>query len=106
MFKLNNKNIIVTGASQGIGMEIACSIASLGGVPLSNWNSENQGITRKFMDILFEYCNIVYPFKRLWNFKEKFNPHWQPMYLAIGSKGSKILPLLAVFRACILPKSN
>ena len=30
MFKLNNKNIIVTGASQGIGMEIACSIASLG----------------------------------------------------------------------------
>ena len=83
-----------------------CSIASLGGVPLSNWNSENQGITRKFMDILFEYCNIVYPFKRLWNFKEKFNPRWQPMYLAIGSKGSKILPLLAVFRACILPKSN
>jgi lysylphosphatidylglycerol synthetase-like protein (DUF2156 family) len=83
-----------------------CLIASLGGVPLSNWNSETDGVTRWFMDILFDYCNLVYPFKKLWNFKKKFNPQWQPLYLAIGSSGSKILPLLAVIRACILSKAR
>ena len=30
MFKLNNKNIIVTGATQGIGKQIAHSISELG----------------------------------------------------------------------------
>ena len=30
MFDLKNKNIIVTGASQGIGKELVCSFATLG----------------------------------------------------------------------------
>jgi phosphatidylglycerol lysyltransferase len=73
--------------------------ASLGGVPLSNVGGERGGVLRKLMDLAFRLGGRAYQPASLLHFKSKFNPSWQPLYLACEARTHPALALLALVSA-------
>jgi phosphatidylglycerol lysyltransferase len=64
---------------------------NLGMSPLSGLiNRESAPLWNKICSLVFGYGERFYNFKGLRNYKSKFNPAWQPKYLAI--QGGFILP--------------
>ncbi len=69
--------------------------ASLGNAPLANTDPETpHRLPDKAVKYLFENFNQIYGCKSLFEFKEKYQPHWQSRYLAYASPAD--LPLAAV----------
>lgn len=56
-------------------------LASLGGVPLAT-TSDRTDRTSQLMGWLYEHGDAVYAAKGLFKFKDKFDPRWEPMFLA------------------------
>lgn len=57
------------------------AVASLGGVPLAA-TTERTDRTAQLLGWLYEHGDAVYAAKGLFRFKDKFDPRWEPMYLA------------------------
>ena len=74
---------------------------SLGGTPLSNVGDEGGNVCRRLLDLAFRHISVGYPARRLWHYKEKFNPNWQPMYLAAAPGVSRLRACWAVAQACL-----
>ena len=75
--------------------------ASLGGTPLSNVGGETGGPLRWALNVAFRHGRLGYRFRPLHHFKRKFNPHWEPLYLAVQPGGAPAGALGAVLRACL-----
>lgn len=73
--------------------------ASLGGTPLSNESGNRQGVLRLAMDTAFKIVTRPYGFKSLHHFKQKFNPHWQPLYVAAPHGVSMVAATYAIAKA-------
>lgn len=80
--------------------DAAYAVASLGGTPLSNVGAEAGGARRWAMDLLFRHVRMGYRFRTLWHYKSKFNPAWQPFYLAVPRGESISRACYALVRAC------
>lgn len=78
------------------------AVASLGGVPLAA-TSERTDRTSQLMGWLYEHGDAVYAAKGLFKFKDKFDPRWEPMFLAYPSAADVPRIGLAALRA-FLPK--
>ncbi|WP_165982949.1 bifunctional lysylphosphatidylglycerol flippase/synthetase MprF [Macrococcoides canis] len=64
---------------------------NMGMAPLSNVGSHKYAFYReRFAGRIFETISHIYSFKGLRNYKEKFNPIWQPRYL-VYKKGNSLL---------------
>lgn len=64
---------------------------NMGMAPLSNVGSHKYAFYReRFAGRIFETISHIYSFKGLRNYKEKFNPNWQPRYL-VYKKGNSLL---------------
>jgi phosphatidylglycerol lysyltransferase len=77
-----------------------CRAVSLGLAPLADispdeWPGEQLASVR---DLLFNHFNQIYNFKGLMRFKSRFNPVWEPRYLAF-QQNSLPLVLLSLYRA-------
>lgn len=57
------------------------AVASLGGVPLAATSGRTDR-TSQLMGWLYEHGDAVYAAKGLFRFKDKFDPRWEPMFLA------------------------
>ena len=80
---------------EGYGM------ASLGGTPLSNVGDEAGGPLRWALGVAFRHLRLGYRFRPLHHYKRKFNPRWEPLYLAVQPGGAPAGALRAVLRACL-----
>lgn len=78
------------------------TVASLGGVPLAA-TTERTDRTSQLMGWLYEHGDAVYAAKGLFRFKDKFDPRWEPMFLAYPSAADVPRIGLAALRA-FLPK--
>lgn len=64
---------------------------NMGMAPLSNVGSHKYAFYReRFAGRIFETISHIYSFKGLRNYKEKFDPNWQPRYL-VYKKGNSLL---------------
>lgn len=64
---------------------------NMGMAPLSNVGSHKYAFYReRFAGRIFETISHIYSFKGLRDYKEKFNPKWQPRYL-VYKKGNSLL---------------
>ena len=75
--------------------------ASLGGVPCSNVGDASQGMLRWVLDAAFQRLRRPYNPGSLLHFKDKFNPDWQPLYLACAPQQLLPVALLAVVQAML-----
>ena len=75
--------------------------ASLGGTPFSNVGNERGGVLRWVLDLVFRRVRVGYRFRPLWRFKGKFNPRWEPLYLAVGPGASPLRACWALVRASL-----
>lgn len=78
------------------------TVASLGGVPLAA-TTERTDRTSQLMGWLYEHGDAVYAAKGLFRFKDKFDPRWEPMFLAYPRAADVPRIGLAALRA-FLPK--
>jgi len=78
------------------------AVASLGGVPLAA-TSERTDRTSQLLGWLYEHGNAVYAAKGLFKFKDKFDPRWEPMYLAYPRAADVPRIGLAALRAFLPP---
>lgn len=69
------------------------SVASLGGVPLAATSDRDDRVSQ-LLGWLYEHGENVYAAKGLFRFKDKFDPRWEPMYLAYP--GAADVPRIAV----------
>lgn len=82
-----------------------CRYASLSGTPLANVKYQAHSMsTRTFLAIL-SIVRPFYDYRGLHRFKNKFNPRWEPLYIAYTGWGGLPRTLLAVARACSLRPS-
>lgn len=75
------------------------TLASLGGVPLSNVGATPGGWLRGVLDLVFARVQEPYSARSLLHYKRKFNPTWEPMYLACEHHSRLPLALLALLTA-------
>ncbi len=78
------------------------TVASLGGVPLAA-TSERTDRTSQLMGWLYEHGGSVYAAKGLFRFKDKFDPRWEPMFLAYPGAADVPRIGLAALRAFLPP---
>ena len=78
------------------------SRASLGGVPLAA-TTERTDRTQQVLGWLYEHGASVYAAKGLFRFKDKFDPSWEPMYLAYPRAADAPRIGLAALRAFLPP---
>lgn len=79
------------------------AVASLGGVPLAA-TSERTDRTSQLMGWLYEHGDAVYAAKGLFRFKDKFDPRWEPMFLAYpGAADAPRIGVAALLRAFLPP---
>lgn len=78
------------------------TVASLGGVPLAATTGRTDR-TSQLMGWLYEHGDALYAAKGLFRFKDKFDPRWEPMFLAYPSAADAPRIGLAALRA-FLPK--
>lgn len=76
--------------------------ASLGGVPLAS-TADRDGVVQRAMAWLYEHGGAVYEAKSLFAFKRKFDPRWEPMYLAYPSGADLPRVFAAIGRAFLPP---
>ncbi|UBH12113.1 bifunctional lysylphosphatidylglycerol flippase/synthetase MprF [Macrococcus armenti] len=70
---------------------------NMGMAPLSNVGSHKYAFYReRFAGKIFETISHLYSFKGLRNYKEKYNPEWQPRYLVYNKGNSLLTSLLRV----------
>ena len=72
--------------------------ASLSAAPLSN-SSNNKSSIDKMLEFVADKMEPLYGFKSLHNFKEKFNPNHEPMYLTYDDPAKLPEITLAISRA-------
>lgn len=77
-------------------------VASLGGVPLAA-TTERTDRTSQLLGWLYEHGDAVYAAKGLFKFKDKFDPRWEPMYLAYPGAADVPRIGLAALRAFLPP---
>ena len=78
------------------------AVASLGGVPLAA-TTERTDRTAQLLGWLYEHGDAVYAAKGLFKFKDKFDPRWEPMYLAYPRAADVPRIGLAALRAFLPP---
>lgn len=78
------------------------AVASLGGVPLAA-TTERTDRTSQLLGWLYENGDAVYAAKGLFKFKDKFDPRWEPMYLAYPGAADVPRIGLAALRAFLPP---
>ncbi len=78
------------------------AVASLGGVPLAA-TAERTDRTSQLLGWLYEHGDSVYAAKGLFRFKDKFDPRWEPMYLAYPGAADVPRIGLAALRAFLPP---
>jgi phosphatidylglycerol lysyltransferase len=67
---------------------------SMGMAPLSGLESrKGVRLWNRFGAAIFQHGGHFYNFSGLRAFKAKFDPHWEPRYLAVPSAGSPMVPL-------------
>lgn len=77
-------------------------VASLGGVPLAATTARTDRTTQ-LLGWLYEHGGAVYAAKGLFRFKDKFDPRWEPMYLAYPRAADVPRIGLAALRAFLPP---
>jgi phosphatidylglycerol lysyltransferase len=82
--------------------EHGVAVASLGLAPLANTREGAHGWLERAMgtgmEWNFQHMNWVYHYKSLHAFKHKFNPRWEPRYLAYPSGAALPQVLYALVR--------
>ena len=69
------------GKAEGYGL------LDLGMAPLSGLDGRRLApMMTQLGDFLYEHANAIYGFKGLRAFKDKFDPHWEPLYIAAQSR--------------------
>ena len=76
--------------------------ASLGGVPLAA-QDERRGAVASLLGWVYEHGGSVYDARGLFRFKDKFDPTWEPMYVAYPVAVDLPRTAIAVLRA-VLPR--
>jgi phosphatidylglycerol lysyltransferase len=67
---------------------------SMGMAPLSGLESrKGVRLWNRFGAAIFQHGGHFYNFSGLRAFKAKFDPHWEPRYLAVPSAGPPMVPL-------------
>ncbi len=70
---------------------------NMGMAPLSNVGSHKYAFYReRFAGRIFETISHIYSFKGLRNYKEKFNPNWEPRYLVYKKGNSLVTSMIRV----------
>lgn len=80
------------------------SSASLGGVPLAATSDRDDRVSQ-LLGWLYEHGGAVYAAKGLFRFKDKFDPRWEPIYLAYPGAADVPRITVAALRAFLPPGS-
>lgn len=75
------------GSSARLFSEEGAQILSLSGAPLTHESEPDDGAIAQLMGRLADSLEPVYGFKSLHNFKRKFNPRYEPIYLLYRDEG-------------------
>lgn len=75
---------------------------SLGAVPLAS-TGERDGALQRSMAWMYDHGGAVYEAKSLFAFKRKFDPRWEPIYLAYPSAADLPRVLAAIGRSFLPP---
>jgi lysylphosphatidylglycerol synthetase-like protein (DUF2156 family) len=80
--------------------ERGAAFASLAAAPLADIDrSADDSLVSQVLGAVFERFETFYDFRSLFDFKERFEPRWEPVYLAYGDPAELPAVGLAILRA-------
>ncbi len=78
--------------------------ASLGGVPLAGIQARD-ALSQRLLAWLYEHGGGLYGAAGLFRFKDKFDPRWEPMWLAYPTRANLPMVSVAALRAFLPPSA-